>query len=91
MALGDLRGFSPKGCPGPRLGPFSNHRAWATLAAVEFFGGRSRNSALGHRVMSRTIVIYFILALLFALLLVWLLVRFLICCCSPIDAAFCQL
>jgi hypothetical protein len=32
-----------------------------------------------------------LLALLFALLLLWLLVRFLSCCWSPIDAAFCQL
>jgi flagellar biogenesis protein FliO len=40
--------------------------------------------------MSRTIVIYLVLALVFTLLLVWLLVRFLRCCCSPIDADFCQ-
>jgi flagellar biogenesis protein FliO len=45
---------------------------------------------IGHRVMSRTIVIYLVLALVFTLLLVWLLVRFLRCCCSPIDADFCQ-
>jgi len=42
-------------------------------------------------VMSRTIVVYLVLAMLFALLLLWLLLRFLSCCCSPIDAAFCQL
>jgi hypothetical protein len=39
----------------------------------------------------RIFVIYFVLALLFALSLLWLLVRFLSCCCSPVDAAFCQL
>ena len=40
--------------------------------------------------MSRIIALYLVLALLVALLLVWVLVRFLSCCCSPIDAAFCQ-
>ena len=37
------------------------------------------------------IVSYCVFALLIAALVIWLLVRFLSCCCSPIDAAFCQL
>jgi flagellar biogenesis protein FliO len=41
--------------------------------------------------MSRIVMTYLVLALLFALSLVWLLMRFLSCCCSPIDADFCQL
>src|SRR5262245_33244182 len=58
MALGDLRGFSPKGCPGPRLGPFSNHRAWgypARFAALHVAsrGFESSRHDPHHRDLSR--------------------------------------
>jgi hypothetical protein len=62
----------------------------ATIAVAESENEAPAIANWVRAIMTRTIVIYLVLALLFALLLLWLLVRFLSCCCSPIDAAFCQ-